>query len=213
MESERERMKRALLAEIEGIVDEVLDWEEKHSAPTLAEIEEVVLKVRQRVGQWLARFLVERHEAVRPIPEPACPHCGQEMRYKGNSPVTMVSRVGPLEIRRGYYYCERCQSGLFPPGPVAGVEEQHWSEGVVKEVVWLSVLMPYEQVAETLERVGQIPISATTAWRLAQERGERFRQWEEAERRAANTLAPGKGVPERRERRRGKRMGVAMDGG
>ncbi len=34
--------------------------------------------------------------------------------------------------------------------------------GVVKEAVRLSALMPYEQVAETLEQVGQISISATT---------------------------------------------------
>ena len=123
MESERERIKKALLAEMEGMVDEMLEWEEKHSAPTLVEIEEVVLKVRQRVGQRLAQFLVERQEAVRPVPGPACPHCGKEMRYKGNDPLTVVSRVGPLEIRRGYYYCERCQSGLFPPGPATRIEE------------------------------------------------------------------------------------------
>lgn len=84
---------------------------------------------------------------------------------------------------------------------------------MVKEVVRLSALMPYEQVAETLERIGQIPISASTAWRLAQERGERFRQREEMERRAANALPSEEGRSERRRHRKGKRMGVAMDGG
>jgi len=123
MESERERIKKALLAEIEGMMEEMLEWEEKHSAPTLVEIEEVVLKIRQRVGQRLAQFLVERQGAARPVPGPVCPHCGKEMRYKGSSPVTVGSRVGPLDIRRGYYYCERCHSGLFPPGPATGIEE------------------------------------------------------------------------------------------
>lgn len=83
---------------------------------------------------------------------------------------------------------------------------------MVKEAVRLSALMPYEQVAETLERVGQISISATTVWRLAQESGEAFRQWEERERKGANALPSEEEKPERR-RRRGKRMGVAMDGG
>lgn len=63
MESKRERIKKALLAEM---------WEEKCPAPTLVGIEEVALKVRQWVEQRLAQFLLERHEAVWPAPGRRC---------------------------------------------------------------------------------------------------------------------------------------------
>lgn len=66
MEGQWEQRKKALLAEIEKIVDEVLEWEEGHPAPTLTEIEEVALKLRQRFGQQVAEFLVKRQEARRP---------------------------------------------------------------------------------------------------------------------------------------------------
>ena len=46
MKSQREQRKKALLAEFEEIVDEMLEWEENGPAPTLTEIEEVVLKLR-----------------------------------------------------------------------------------------------------------------------------------------------------------------------
>jgi hypothetical protein len=117
MEGQREQVKRALLAEIEEMVDEVLEWEEGVSAPTLVEIEEVVLKLRRRVAQRVAEALLSRQEAARPVPGPLCPRCHQERRYKWSGEVTVESRLGPLRVKRGYFYCERCQSGLFPLGP------------------------------------------------------------------------------------------------
>ncbi|MBC7226151.1 MAG: hypothetical protein H5T61_02835 [Thermoflexales bacterium] len=162
MNRQRERIKAQLLAEVGEMIDEVLDWEEGHPAPTLVEIEEVVLKLRQRVAQRVAEALIEQQEMARPVPGPACPECGQEMRYKWKGQVTVESRVGPLNIERGYYYCERCRSGFPPLGQQLGLRDLHWSEGVVKDVVWLSALMPYEQVAEVMERLGQVGISAST---------------------------------------------------
>jgi hypothetical protein len=43
--------------------------------------------------------------------------------------------------------------------------EKNWSEQIAKLAVWLSGLMPFEQAAETLQRVGQIDISRSSVWR------------------------------------------------
>jgi hypothetical protein len=44
-----------------------------------------------------------------------CPTCQNVMRYKGQKSKRMVTLRGEIEIKRDYYYCEQCRSGLFPP--------------------------------------------------------------------------------------------------
>lgn len=115
-EADRERLKEEMMAVAEEVIDELLDWEEEAEGPTLGEIEEVVAELRERLGKRMAEVVVRQQEAVRPVPGPACPGCGEEMHYKGMKGVTIESRVGVLRVERGYYYCERCKRGLFPPG-------------------------------------------------------------------------------------------------
>jgi hypothetical protein len=112
----REQRKAEFLREAEMLFDELLDWEEGTRAPTLTEIEEVILTIRERMGRKMASGILEDQEARTPVPGPTCPHCEREMRYKGEKGTGIESRLGVLELERGYYYCETCRQGLFPPG-------------------------------------------------------------------------------------------------
>ena len=75
------------------------------------------LELRQKLSEEMARVTVEGQEAVRPVPGPPCPDCQREMRYKGMKENTVSSWVGEVTFERGYFYCDHCRSGLFPPGP------------------------------------------------------------------------------------------------
>jgi hypothetical protein len=86
-----------------------------------------------------------------------------------------------------------------------------WSEGVRKQEVWLSGLLPYENATEVLERIGQVGISKSSVWRQAQSSGAQIHAFEEKERAEAMIL-PGKWETMPIEDA-GKRMGAAMDGG
>jgi len=55
------------------------------------------------------------------------------------------------------------------------VRDRHWSEGVSRQVVRLSGRMAYEEVVETLQEVGQIHLSKSSAWRLSQRWGQRLK--------------------------------------
>jgi hypothetical protein len=109
-------LKAALMAQAEDLIDELVRWTAETPAPTLTQIEDVVLKLRQRLSEQMALAVIGTQETVRPVPGPSCPRCGREMHYKDMKANTVESQVGPLPLARGYYYCAACHSGLFPPG-------------------------------------------------------------------------------------------------
>jgi hypothetical protein len=54
---------------------------------------------------------------------------------------------------------------FFPLDHQLKLKAKHWSEGVLKLVVWLSGMIDYETVEEILEKMGQIHISDSSVWR------------------------------------------------
>ena len=77
---------------------------------------------------------------------------------------------------------------------------------------WLSALGPYLDVQAVLAKVGQIGLSASTAWHKVQQYGARAQALEEVQRRAATAL-PSRREPIAGTVRQGPRQGVALDGG
>ena len=124
MKDKREEMKAALMAEAEEAIDELLNWHETTEAPTLTQIEDIVLKLRKRMSERMAESVIEDQEAVRPVPGPSCPSCGREMHNKGMKEVRVTGRAGETDLLRAYYYCNRCRRGLFPPGSATEAESE-----------------------------------------------------------------------------------------
>lgn len=116
MSKKRSEAKGKLMQEAETIIDELLAWEEEVEEPDLSQIEEKVLELRQRLSEKMAETVIEDQASIQPGPGPECGACGQEMRYKGVHSKRVTSWVGELELKRGYYYCEGCRRGHFPPG-------------------------------------------------------------------------------------------------
>ncbi len=86
-----------------------------------------------------------------------------------------------------------------------------WSEGVQRESLRLSGLLPYKEAAAVMERLGQVVISKGSLWRSAQTYGEALQKIEEEERIAA--MVPPAQWRSASTEDAGKRLGVSMDGG
>ncbi len=115
MKRQRAEVKAELLKQAEVLIDELLDWNDQTKGPDLTQIEEVVLKLRKHLGEQLALAVIDAQESKRPRVRPRCPHCQRVMHYKAMKANTVDSRVGTLPLRRGYYHCQTCRTGLFPP--------------------------------------------------------------------------------------------------
>jgi len=117
MKKSRAQREAQLREAMEGILEELWVWEEGQERPNLEAMEEVVLRLRHQLGQAMLEVLVEGQEAGQPVEPPRCEECGEPMRNKGGKVRGVESRVGEVELERNYYYCARCRSGFFPPGP------------------------------------------------------------------------------------------------
>ena len=121
MKRTRTELKTELMTHAEMLIDELLDWTADTPVPTLTQIEEVILELRKRLSEQMGLVVIRAQDATRPVPGPRCPTCQHEMHYKDMKDNTVESRVGSLALERGYYYCQTCRAGLFPPRSATGV--------------------------------------------------------------------------------------------
>lgn len=101
---------------------------------------------------------------------------------------------------------------FFPLDQQLELWDKHWSEGLVKEAVWLSgAVNSFEQAEEILARVGHVTMSASTIWQRAQKWGEGFGRLEQQQQSEANRLAQ-RGEVGPAKSKSAVRMGLGLDG-
>lgn len=92
------------------------------------------------------------------------------------------------------------------------LEDKRYSEGVLKEMVWLSgAVGSFAEAERVFERIGHLAISSSSVWRRKEEWGERLRAVEAAQREEANVLSSANQFRERVLESE-KRLGVSADG-
>ena len=109
-----EELKAQLMAEAEAAISELAEQAADKDEITLSDIEQLVRKTGQQMMEQLTARLVEVSAGKG---EPTmCSECGQPMRYKGRKARDVVTETGEVWFERGYYYCQACRKGIFPPG-------------------------------------------------------------------------------------------------
>ena len=101
MKRTREQLKADLMAQAEQAFEQLIGWSDDTPRPTLAQIEEVVLKLRKQLSEQMVQtVLAEQKATTQSVPGPPCPTCGREMRYKGDKAHPAEGRIRTFKIQR-----------------------------------------------------------------------------------------------------------------
>jgi DNA-directed RNA polymerase subunit RPC12/RpoP len=112
----REKEKAEYTAAVVGMYDELRNWREEHPEAGIDEIAGQITPRRRELMGRLMKQLAQQQGDGEVIEGLACPDCGEAMVYKGKPKREVVHAEGETKLERAYYYCARCESGLFPPG-------------------------------------------------------------------------------------------------
>ena len=111
-----DEFKARLMAEMEAEIEKLLGEAGTPSQVTLTEIEQAAGEAGRRIEQRIAQRLVEEAAQAQGQEKTKCPQCGGKLHYKGQKTRWVATVSGEVKVRRGYFYCEACGKGVFPPG-------------------------------------------------------------------------------------------------
>jgi hypothetical protein len=117
-ERQEEENKAWLVGQFEAMYEELYAWREAHPGASFDEIaNQVTPRRRELVGELLVQ-LARQHGSGRVAEGMVCEVCGAEMECKGEPSRDVEHVEGESKLKRAYYYCARCEGGIFPPGRV-----------------------------------------------------------------------------------------------
>jgi uncharacterized protein with PIN domain len=116
MKANQEKLKAEFLAKADILFDQLMVWDEQTHEPNLTQIEDIVLQLRQQLGEQMAQAVIARQEKRQPAEKVRCPECQGVAVSKGQKGNRVESRLGSMQLERSHYYCPHCQKGFFPPG-------------------------------------------------------------------------------------------------
>lgn len=113
--------------------------------PTLMEVTQVVWDLRQSLtGSLTEGIVLHRHQPLYEQAEACCPQCARRVKTRGGVPRTLETLVGPVEVRRPYFYCGHCHGGFYPLDAVLELAEGRHQYDVQQAAANLAAEVPYE---------------------------------------------------------------------
>ena len=110
----------------------------------------------------------------------SCP-CGRSAHYKELRSKTMLTVLGPVELRRPYFLCIDCSKGQYPVDTELGIAGLESSPGVRRMEAVVGSEMPFAPACEPMKLLAGLDVTAKSIERAAEAIGTEIAQREEQE--------------------------------
>ena len=110
----------------------------------------------------------------------SCP-CGHSAHYKELRSKTVLTVLGPAELRRPYYLCAHCSKGQYPADAELGVVDLESSPGVRRMEAVVGSEMPFAAGREPMKVLAGLEVPAKAIERAAEAIGAQIAQRDEQE--------------------------------
>lgn len=106
----------------------------------------------------------------------SCRQCSYVAKFHSWQSRRVVTVHGEVRVRRGYYYCQRCNRSYCPYDEVMGMDDGI-SPGARPLVCLAGTLVPFEDAADdVLRRFASVRLSASTVLRCTETAGARLQE-------------------------------------
>jgi len=172
--AERQRLIEETVTQYRRLLERRLEEDPQ----TLDEIEQVV----EEIGQEMDRTLEQRILEQLPPEEnrTACPQCGGPARFRCTYARQVLTAHGEQRIGCRYSYCGACRQGCLPREAALGLDGSRMSRQVQAWIAKRGAKMPFAEVAEDLEELRGLRVSAATVERTTVRVGKALRAAEQA---------------------------------
>jgi len=172
----------------------------------LGALEQVVKEKMQLLGQGLLQKLVDRHRNGYKGSSIAC-QCGSSMKFVQHRSKDIHTLFGWIKIKRAYYHCSDCGTGLIPYDNTSGLGSEQLSPGLAKACCLLAVDDSFEQVSRKIDQLFGQTVSDDTVKQVVHKIGSVALQEQDQE---FENFFTNRDIPQTQAKP--ERLYVALDG-
>ncbi len=129
----------------------------------LDEIVGGIFETHQELTGMIAESLVEKlHSKELEQKEMVCPKCGRELRSRDKVERTVETMIGPVKLKRPYFWCKNCSEGFYPLDKALNLSGRKKQWDIQKAGGSLATEIPYKKAKEQFKGLTGLSMSDHT---------------------------------------------------
>jgi hypothetical protein len=140
---------------------DILESDLDDATMTLSDLTTTLCQLRQELMGHLTQTIMQhRHTTEADLLQASCPTCEQSLTARRQSHRTVETLIGPVELKRSYFYCTVCRKGFHPLDVSLEVVASRYQLDIQQAIAKLCAEVPYETAQALFEELSGISVSA-----------------------------------------------------